>query len=259
MAISTDELFDFDTAHQQIRVRSAFEINHPQKGSVFLAPHTMFHPGGPRAGNDGWLDYAWLIRLAGTRNITGVEARGVLEGRDDPFAKLRGTAFDRYYDQFLQNSLRGRRYQITLTSGELATGVPTSGSLVDPRDPNVSFSFRVDSGNAFRIPFAALREAAPIDNVSGIIRTVGPHIVAANDVMIEVPRVTANGLLVAEYAVFTVAITSGNYLPTHGHIYKFVTVQGSEFTIASIEQRQSDILQLTVGPAPEASPYGEAP
>jgi hypothetical protein len=66
--------------------------------------------------------------------------------------------FERYYDRFLQNSFRLRRYRIVLRGGEHVEGVPTSASMVDPSDPNVSFSFRADSG-FYRIPFAELESA----------------------------------------------------------------------------------------------------
>lgn len=68
------------------------------------------------------------------------------------------SAFENYYHLFLQNSFRLRRYRIVLRDGEQAEGVPTSGSIVDPRDPNVSFNFRADSG-FYRIPFSELEFA----------------------------------------------------------------------------------------------------
>ena len=63
--------------------------------------------------------------------------------------------FVTYYDRFLQNSFRQRRYRIVLRNGEQVEGVPTSGSVVDPRDPDVSFHLRADSG-FYRIPFTEL-------------------------------------------------------------------------------------------------------
>jgi len=66
--------------------------------------------------------------------------------------------FVTYYDRFLQNSFRQRRYRIVLRNGEQVEGVPTSGSVVDPRDPDVSFNLRADSG-FYRIPFTELEFA----------------------------------------------------------------------------------------------------
>jgi hypothetical protein len=68
------------------------------------------------------------------------------------------SSFENYYDRFLQNSFRQRRYRIVLRGGEQAEGVPTSGSIADPHDPNVSFNFRADSG-FYRIPFKELEFA----------------------------------------------------------------------------------------------------
>jgi hypothetical protein len=69
--------------------------------------------------------------------------------------------FDRYYDTFLQNALRGRRFKITLLSGESAEGVPTASSIADPGDPNASFPFLADDGKSYQIRFADLQHVAP--------------------------------------------------------------------------------------------------
>jgi hypothetical protein len=70
------------------------------------------------------------------------------------------SAFERYYHVFLQNSLVGRKYTITLSSGEKTIGVPTTGSLVDPRNlENTEFILRSDGGKIYRIPFRDLKEA----------------------------------------------------------------------------------------------------
>ena len=70
------------------------------------------------------------------------------------------SAFEKYYDVFLQNSLRGRRYAITLKSGEKAVGVPSAGSFVDPHNlENTEFFLRADGGAVYRIPFRDLQEA----------------------------------------------------------------------------------------------------
>ena len=73
--------------------------------------------------------------------------------------RITPTSFDRYYDIFLQNSFRGRRFRITLVSGDSVEGVPTAGSIANPTDPNVSFFLRLDDGRSYRIPFTDLQEA----------------------------------------------------------------------------------------------------
>jgi len=66
--------------------------------------------------------------------------------------------FESYYDRFLQNSFRQRRYRIVLRGGDQVEGIPTSGALTDPRDPDVSFNLRAESG-FYRIPFSELEFA----------------------------------------------------------------------------------------------------
>jgi len=76
--------------------------------------------------------------------------------------RITPTQFDRYYDVFLQNTFQGRRFRITLVSGDLFAGVPTAGSIANPTDPNVSFYVRLDDGQTYRIPFSELQEATPV-------------------------------------------------------------------------------------------------
>lgn len=80
------------------------------------------------------------------------------------FASYRATetSFERFYDLFLQNSFVRRTYQITSTSGEQLVGVPTAGSIADPRDPGVSFFFKASDGRAYRIPFRELAAAVEV-------------------------------------------------------------------------------------------------
>jgi hypothetical protein len=66
--------------------------------------------------------------------------------------------FESYYGRFLQNSFQQRRFRIVLRDGEQVEGVPTSESISDPRDPNVSFHFQTESG-FYRIPFIELVSA----------------------------------------------------------------------------------------------------
>jgi hypothetical protein len=76
--------------------------------------------------------------------------------------RINPTSFDRYYDVFLQNSLRRRRFRITLLSGEHVDGVPTAGSIANPSNPDASFFFRLDDGHLYQIPFAHLKEAVAL-------------------------------------------------------------------------------------------------
>src|SRR5690606_37804924 len=83
--------------------------------------------------------------------------------RDPPSHKVAApSAFARYYDAFLQNSFAGARWRITALSGEKLVGVPMAGSLVDPRDPNVSFIFRSEDRATYQIHFSELAEAEPL-------------------------------------------------------------------------------------------------
>jgi len=72
------------------------------------------------------------------------------------------SAFDKYYDVFLQNSLSQQRYRITLSDDQSYIGIPTCGSFVNPIDPNVSFSFLNNDGSEYRIPFSELKQATRV-------------------------------------------------------------------------------------------------
>lgn len=72
--------------------------------------------------------------------------------------KIAPSPFVTYYDRFLQNTFRQRRYRIVLRDGEQVEGVPTTESLADPHDPNVGFNLRAESG-FYRIPFIELESA----------------------------------------------------------------------------------------------------
>lgn len=75
------------------------------------------------------------------------------------------SAFDRYYDEFLNNSLspQGRRYKVSLRDGTVVEGRPSAGSFVDPTDPDVTFNFVADDGGRYRIPFKDLVSADSLD------------------------------------------------------------------------------------------------
>lgn len=69
--------------------------------------------------------------------------------------------FVAYYDRFLQNWFRQRRFLIVLRDGDQVEGIPTTASIADPADPNVSFNLRADSG-FYRIPFSELLSAEEV-------------------------------------------------------------------------------------------------
>ncbi|MFP2907448.1 hypothetical protein ACLESD_20840 [Pyxidicoccus sp. 3LFB2] len=68
-------------------------------------------------------------------------------------------SFNRFYDLFLQNTLKGQRFRIQLSSGSVMEGVPTAGSIASPLDPNVAFSFHASDGQSYLIPFRDLVNA----------------------------------------------------------------------------------------------------
>lgn len=71
------------------------------------------------------------------------------------------TSFDQFYDTFLQNSLRGRTFLITLDDGTELEGVPTAGSIANPADPNAAFAFHDAAGGVQHLPFRKLHGARP--------------------------------------------------------------------------------------------------
>lgn len=161
--------------------------------------------------------------------------------------KVAPTAFERYYDAFLQNSFRGRRFKIVLKSGESSVGVPTSGSIANPLDPNVSFSFKTDDGGMYRIPFVDLKEATVVEPVLCMVRTVAPSTRAAGDFAVLIEEAEVDRLLVAQGPTSVRANLERENDFVDGapaYTYKYLTVQGSDFRITSIGRRQ---------PSPELS------
>jgi hypothetical protein len=156
--------------------------------------------------------------------------------------KVSPNAFERFYDVFLQNSMRGRRYKIELESGDTAVGVPTSGSIANPLDPSVSFAFRTDDGNVYRIPFAHLKDAAVAEPVSCMVRTIDPFTLGGGDfeVMLDEPEserllVTSENTTVRGRLRRTEDFVDGAPRGT----YKFLTVRGSDFVIGEIRRDTS--------------------
>ena len=75
--------------------------------------------------------------------------------------RTESSPFDRYYDRFLQNSFQQREYRIRLRDGDIAVGIPTAGSIADPRNPDISFNFKSDD-QFYRIPFRELESAEEV-------------------------------------------------------------------------------------------------
>lgn len=163
--------------------------------------------------------------------------------------RIEGSAFERYYDVFLQNMMRGRRFRITLVGGEQAVGVPTAGSIINPLDPNASFMFRSDSGQHFRIPFAALSDASPVDLVVGTIRTVDANTAAAGDIEVFLSPQEVELLWMAEGQVELNATLRGHrdfVDGAPGGTYKTLTVQGAAFRIDAIHRARGLLVAMTV-------------
>lgn len=157
------------------------------------------------------------------------------------------SAFERYYDLFLQNSLRGKRFAITLTTGEEVEGIPTAGSIIDPTDPRSSFTLRADDGNLYRIPFSRLANVAPAGTVVGIVRTVDVDTLAAGDLFVQLTSADAERLLISDdWAEVDVTLEPGSqYYPAHDY-YKYLTVHGTDFNILKIDLLSGSDLRLTV-------------
>lgn len=159
--------------------------------------------------------------------------------------------FDRYYDRFFQNSLRGKRFRIKLVTGESVEGTPTAGSIINPQDPNASFSFRASDDQMYRIPFSALKDAVPVEPVFGAVRTRAPNTTAGGDFVVEIAEPQAEQLLMAEGSM-----TISARIPAHqpyaeaapAGTYQFLTVGGSAFSIKDIQRAGTNEIRLTVEP-----------
>lgn len=162
------------------------------------------------------------------------------------------SAFERYYDVFLQNSLRGRRYRITLGSGESLEGVPMSSSIADPRDPKVSFLFKADNERTYQIPFSFLQTADPAGMLVAVIRTVDVDTLAGGDLLVHIAADEAEKLQLADDLTTTSIVLSSrdDFQDQLPGFYKYLTVQGRHFQIKKIERvRGSQMdLRLVVDP-----------
>lgn len=163
--------------------------------------------------------------------------------------RIEGSAFERYYDVFLQNMMRGRRFRITLVAGETAVGVPTAGSIINPMDPNAAFTFRMEDGKIFRIPFAALKEAAPAELIVGTLRTVDANTAAAGDLEVVLAPQDVELLWIAEGQVELNATLKGRgdvVSAAPRGTYRFLTVQGATFRIDAVRHVRGLLVALTV-------------
>lgn len=158
------------------------------------------------------------------------------------------SAFDRYYDQFLQNSFSSKRFRITLLSGDSAEGIPTAGSVINPFDPNASFRFRTADGKMYRIPFAELQEAVSIEPVICMVHTVDPSMRAGGDFSAEMTEPEAERLLMADAPITVSARTQPNTPYVDGaprDYYKYLTIRGTEFAIKEIKRSGANEVSIT--------------
>lgn len=165
--------------------------------------------------------------------------------------KVKPSAFDRYYDAFLQNSLRGHRFRLRLKSGDAITGVPTSGSLANPNDPNVAFNLKTGDGHLYRIPFADLDDAASVEPVPGIVRTVDPTTWAAADFVVDIDEGEADRLhMVVDEATVRAQLHDPKSFVDSAPpgTYKFLTVGGRDFRIKKIGRLNVAAVELLVAP-----------
>ncbi len=165
--------------------------------------------------------------------------------------KVNPSAFDRYYDAFLQNSLRGHRFRLRLKSGDAVTGVPTSGSIADPKDPNVAFSLRTGDGHLYRIPFAELDDAASVEPVPGVVRTVDPTTWAAADFVVDIDDGEADRLYLStdETTVRAQLHEPKSFVDSAPPgTYKFLTIGGRDFLIKKIGRVDGTAVELLVAP-----------
>jgi hypothetical protein len=156
------------------------------------------------------------------------------------------TSFDRYYDLFLQNNFGGKPFKITLQGGDSAVGLPTSGSIVNPADPNVAFSFRT-RGGSYRIPFRELQHAEEM--VDCMVRTVGPHTLAASDFPVYVSKPDVERMRETDQPLEIVAEIGDDNRYARGAprgTYKFLTSGGWEVEIRSIQLDDRGRLKLEI-------------
>jgi hypothetical protein len=256
MARSAREVLKFDFGEREIRALAPLQVRHGASDVVFVAAGALFTPDGPRVGKEGWLDYEFLSRLDGASNMTAEAVLSYAHGAVLPSATPSpGSAFRRYYDVFLQNSLRGRPFRIRLKSGEIADGIPTSGSIVNPADPNASFAFRIDTGARYRVPFEALAEVVPIEPaLAGTLREQRAA-AGSRDLTVKVPKDSAEGLMHADSGVVVLSVPWAGTSVAPTHLYRFLVVEGRGYDAADIRPLDQRVLQVVASPFAGESPW----
>ena len=58
------------------------------------------------------------------------------------------------YHEFLQNSLNGYSYSVTLSNGRTLVGIPIAGSFVNPFSPSASFTMHLEDGTTVEVPWS---------------------------------------------------------------------------------------------------------
>jgi hypothetical protein len=256
MSNSFRDFFQFNEIEKDIRSVVPLEVRGEAQEAIFVSAGVVFFPDRPRVGTNGWLNYDYLIELqrgpiASISRFLSYAQSALLPVKDDPHA----SSFRRYYDAFLQNSLRGRRYRIRLATGEIADGVPTSGSMVDVRQTNPTFSFRTDVGALYRFPFNVLVDAVPIDAEAAFLRE-RLRVAGSRDLLVQIPKDNAECLRGVDHSIVLVNANwgSSNVAPTH--LYKFLTIQAAEYEIKEILPLAQRVLQLVVSPTEGDGPWG---
>lgn len=256
MANSFKDFFRFNELDKEIRSLVPLEVRADDQETIFLSAGVVFFYDRPHVGTNGWLNYEYLVQLgqdqtASVNRLISYAKGALLPASGD--SQL--SSFRRYYDAFLQNSLRGRRYRIRLATGEIAEGVPTSGSMVDVRQSNPTFSFRTDAGALYRLPFDVLVDAVPIDGEAAFLRE-RLRVAGGRDLLVRIPKDNAESLRNADHGVVLVDATwgSNNVAPTQ--LYKFLTIQAAEYAIREILPLGQRVLQLVLSPTEGEGPWG---
>lgn len=167
------------------------------------------------------------------------------------FQQKTATPFELYYDRFLQNSMARKLYIITLLDDdEFEIGIPTAGSIADPRDPEVRFYFRADNGKAYRIPFREISDAQEL--IECRVHTLAPNTEGGSDFSIYLKMAEVEKLLGCEepdtphsvLGYLLIRTRYDQYAPIG--TYKYLTVHAMNFSIDSIEKQSAGSLLLKI-------------
>lgn len=158
----------------------------------------------------------------------------------------------RYYQPFLDNSLIGKIFAITLTSGAVLIGAPSVGSILNPFDPNAEFSLKI-AGQTQRIRFNDVRDAHPM--VACRVRTVGPHTNSGSDFDLHVPEASCDEAIGSDGSVSLLGVALPPTKYAAGQVpspYKFVTIKGSDFKVTQVTEGANGSLRIEVERSDEA-------